>query len=156
MKILHISTRDYGGAGLCCIRIHQALMRQGIDSKVLVLERRSNCPEVYVTGCEPNRWKVFMKRAFNKLFRMLHLEITDFNKRLAFMQKYGLYCSLPVSRYDISGHPLVKEADILHLHWINNFVDYPSFFKKVQKPMIWTLHDENLFLGVTHYTVSVR
>lgn len=151
MKILHVCTRDGDGAGLCCIRIHQALIRQGIDSRVLVLEKRGDCPEVYAAGCAPGRWRNLLNRIVNKVLRLMHLKITNFNRRLAFMQKYGAYCSLPVSRYDISGHPLVKEADILHLHWINNFVDYPSFFKKVQKPMVWTLHDENLFLGVTHY-----
>ena len=152
MKILHICTKDHGGAGLCCLRIHQALIKQGIDSRVLVLEKRGNCPEVYAAGCAPGRWRNFLNRIVNKVLRLMHLKITNFNRRLAFMQKYGAYCSLPVSGYDVSGHPLVKEADILHLHWINNFVDYPSFFKKVQKPMVWTLHDENLFLGVTHYS----
>ncbi len=151
MKILHICTKDHGGAGLCCLRIHQALMKQGINSRVLVLEKRGNCPEVYAAGCAPGSCRSFLNRIVNKGLRLIHLKITNFNKRLAFMQKYGAYCSLPVSEYDISGHPLVKEADILHLHWINNFVDYSSFFEKVQKTMVWTLHDENLFLGVTHY-----
>lgn len=150
MKILHICTYDHGGAGLCCLRIHQALMKQGIDSRVLVLEKRGDCPEVYVAGCAHGRWRKLLNRIFNKILRLMHLKITKFNRRLAFMRKYGVYCSFPVSGYDISGHPLVKEADILHLHWINNFVDYPSFFKKVQKPMICTLHDENLFFGVVH------
>jgi len=63
-----------------------------------------------------------------------------------------VYCTLPTSVFDISDHPLVREADILHLHWINKFVDYPSFFKKVQKTTIWTLHDENLFYGIAHYS----
>lgn len=152
MKILHICTKDHGGAGLCCLRIHQALMKQGIDSRVLVLEKKGDCPEVYAASCTPGRWRSLLNRIVNKVLRLMHLKITNFNKKLAFIQKYGAYCSLPVSGYDISGHPLVKEADILHLHWINNFVDYPSFFKKVQKPMVWTLHDENLFLGVTHYS----
>lgn len=151
MKILHICTKDHGGAGLCCLRIHQALMKQGIDSRVLVLEKRGDCPEVYAAGCAPGRWGSLLNRIVNKVLRLMLLKITNFNRRLAFMQKYGAYCSLPVSGYDISGNSLVREADILHLHWINNFVDYPSFFKKVQKPMVWTLHDENLFLGITHY-----
>lgn len=152
MKILHVCTQDRGGAGLCCLRIHQALMQQGIDSRVLVLKKTSDCPEVYAAGCAPGRWKRLMMRAFNKLLRIMHLKITDSNKKRAFSEKYGMFCSLPTSGYDLSGHPLVKEADILHLHWINNFVDCPSFFKKVKKPMVWTLHDENLFLGVAHYT----
>lgn len=45
----------------------------------------------------------------------------------------------------------MKEADIIHLHWISGFVDYPSFFRKVKKPIIWTIHDENPGLGISHY-----
>lgn len=47
LKVLHICTTDRGGAGLCCLRIHQALLKQGVDSKVLTLNKYStNIPQV--------------------------------------------------------------------------------------------------------------
>jgi glycosyltransferase involved in cell wall biosynthesis len=30
-------------------------------------------------------------------------------------------------------------------------LDYPTFFKKIDKPIVWTLHDMNLFQGGFHY-----
>lgn len=51
--------------------------------------------------------------------------------------------TLPVSKHDLSRHPLVKEADIIHLHWINNFVDYPSFSK------MWTSRSYGPFMMKT-------
>ena len=39
MKVLHINTYDWGGAGKACIRLHNGLMAQGIDSKLLVLQK---------------------------------------------------------------------------------------------------------------------
>jgi glycosyltransferase involved in cell wall biosynthesis len=59
--------------------------------------------------------------------------------------------SLPVSDYDLSKHPLVMEADLIHLHWTAGFLDWPSFFGKVIKPVVWTIHDENLYFGGFHY-----
>ena len=46
---------------------------------------------------------------------------------------------------------MVKDADIIHLHWIAGMVDYPSFFKHNTKPVVWTLHDMNPFQGLFHY-----
>ena len=34
---------------------------------------------------------------------------------------------------------------IIHFHWINTFIDVPSFFKYNKKPVVWTLHDMNPF-----------
>jgi len=42
-------------------------------------------------------------------------------------------------------------CDLVNLHWIGEFLDYPSFFPAVDKPMVWTLHDMNPFTGGCHY-----
>ena len=57
----------------------------------------------------------------------------------------------PLSCYNLHQHPAVLDADIIHLHWIANFVNYPTFFPAVNKPIVWTLHDENLAYGGFHY-----
>jgi glycosyltransferase involved in cell wall biosynthesis len=62
-----------------------------------------------------------------------------------------VFFTSPLSRYDLSTHPLVLEADIVHLHWVSDFIDYPSFFPNINKPIVWTLHDENLAYGGFHY-----
>lgn len=38
--------------------------------------------------------------------------------------------SFPTTTWDIMKHPIVKEADIIHLHWVAGFLDYNSFFKQ--------------------------
>jgi glycosyltransferase involved in cell wall biosynthesis len=65
---------------------------------------------------------------------------------------------LIISRFARTGYqhlqqyPQVKNADVINLHWISYLVDYPTFFKKLNKPVIFTLHDTNLFTGGCHYT----
>ena len=59
--------------------------------------------------------------------------------------------TLPFSNYKIQNHPLFKEADIINLHWIDGIIDYQSFFPNCLKPIVWTFHDMNPFLGIFHY-----
>ena len=63
-----------------------------------------------------------------------------------------LYLHGPYSSYkNIAHHPLVEWADIIHLHWVAYFVDYPTFFKEVKKPIVWTLHDILPAAGTFHF-----
>ncbi len=158
MKILHISTSDSGGAGLCCIRIHKGLLENGYKSKVLVLHKTFDEPEVY--KFEKNiyrlpkiiRWPVlFLKLVLHKL----KIPVSQYHRLQYKLDSLRAVSSpdysLPVSDYDLSNHPLVIEADLIHLHWTAGFLDWPSFFGKVSKSVVWTIHDENLYFGGFHY-----
>lgn len=153
LKVLHICTTDSGGAGKCCLTIHTALLAEGVDSKVLTLNRKIKCPEVYQYG-SLRRFGT-LRGLFNKqiggLFRGLGVDISDASRARSLSKRTGIVTSLPVSIFDLTTHPLVQQADIIHFHWIGNFVDLPSFMKKVKKPIVWTLHDENIFHGIFHY-----
>jgi glycosyltransferase involved in cell wall biosynthesis len=47
---------------------------------------------------------------------------------------------------------VVLDADVVHLHWVAGFLNYPSFFRKLRgKHIVWTLHDMNPFMGIFHY-----
>lgn len=59
--------------------------------------------------------------------------------------------TLPFSDFNVLENLLIKKADIIHLHWVAGMLDYPSFFKYVNKPVVWTLHDMNPFCGLFHY-----
>lgn len=45
------------------------------------------------------------------------------------------------------------DHNIVHLHWISFFLDYPSFFQSIPDhvPIVWTLHDTNAFTGGCHF-----
>lgn len=152
MKVLHISYTDSGGAGLCCLRIHKSLLEQGVDSKVVVFEKKTDLPEVYQYG---SKVVVFIYKVISKLFAIAGMNITMRSKVLAMVKKNGGAYSSPLSPIDLTKCSLVEWADIIHLHWVNFYLDYPTFFGKVRKPMVWTLHDENLFCGAAHYTRDV-
>ena len=50
----------------------------------------------------------------------------------------------------------VPPTDLLHFHWVSEFVDLPSSFEKIDVPIVWTLHDMNPFTGGCHYAFGCR
>jgi glycosyltransferase involved in cell wall biosynthesis len=151
MKILHINRTDRGGAANACLRLHEGLLNAGIDSKVLVLRKtNNNFREVYEYEFKiKNRRLAKIVQFFKKiLFLNMILErVIIKRKRPKSLERL----SFPVSNIDITDSKLFCEADIIHLHWVSNILDYKTFFAKCKKPIIWTFHDQNPFLGVEHY-----
>lgn len=46
MKIVHLVTQDNGGAGRACIRLHKALLKEGVDSIILTQNKTTDLPSV--------------------------------------------------------------------------------------------------------------
>lgn len=64
--------------------------------------------------------------------------------------------SWPETSFRLHRHPLLQSADIIHLHWVANVLDYYSFFKCIHKPVIWTLHDLNPIMGCFHFPIDQK
>lgn len=151
-SVLHISTSDSGGAGLGMMRLHQSLLEIGIDSKVLVLYKETDVPTV-IQYTQSRRFKGEKRLMKYGLYRRRYLSVKkEYNKVL---NSHNVFFTLPVSQFDVERHPLVKSSDIIHLHWIANFVNFTNFFKECQKPIIWTIRDENPFLGGYHFRDAI-
>lgn len=148
MKILQISKSCKGGAGKAAIRLHESLLSKKINSTFLCLEHKNDQVEKVFVPPSPQRYigfKIAQKLGF-PIFR------SDWNKRKLrrYEGNYEIF-SFPRTEFNLLKSNLIKEADIIHLHWVANFLDWPSFFSKVNKPIVWTLHDMNPFMGGFHY-----
>ena len=159
-KVLHIATNLKGGAGIAALRIHCALLEQGVESRMLVAELTMPEPEVYCTSITSGfnvskrpKTKVgrLIKRCLNRLgfWQTNYEQIESEWKRL--QATNPVFFSLPISRYDLAHHPLVEWADVIHLHWVQNFLDFETFFRDVNKPIVWTIHDLNPLMGGFHH-----
>jgi glycosyltransferase involved in cell wall biosynthesis len=49
-----------------------------------------------------------------------------------------------------------SDADVVHLHWINNEMMSIADIGNLRKPVVWTLHDMWAFCGAEHYTQNFR
>jgi glycosyltransferase involved in cell wall biosynthesis len=148
MKIVHLSTYDTGGAGIASIRLHHALIEHGVDSAYFSLfGNNQNVANHFVQA-------PIKTLTISKVLNHLGFPTTQAQKNWQKTKHLkGLYemLSFPETDYRPELHPAVKEADIVHLHFVSNFIHYPSFFKAIQKPIVWTLHDMNPFMGCFHY-----
>lgn len=147
MNILHINTFETGGAAKAVLRLHEGLMHHNANSNVLVLHAYGD-PKDSVRSFLDSEKSLLQKIKYSLFYRW-----DQFLKQRVLASKVADYevFSFPDTIYDLSRHPLVQEADIIHLHWVGGFLDYRSFFKKVDKPIVWTLHDCNPFQGGFHY-----
>ena len=147
MKVLQLNTyRDNGGAGKAAGRLNRALRQEGIDSEL---------------------WVNF---AFGKSDGHRNFSVSLINRGIAaagiiserIMAKLLLKplktpFSFPLWGTDISRHPAVLKADILHIHWINHGFLRPADLarlKSLNKPIVWTFHDSNAFTGGCHVRYS--
>lgn len=156
MKITHICTMLEGGAGLAAARIIRSTRAMGINARVLVANGESSenvdvikpvIPYSKIWLIKKIQCLLNIKRLWPKPIK-LHNKIV---KEFSVSHTPGIFTS-PVTLYkSIVNHPWVCEADIVHLHWIGDFIDYESFFPKVNKPIVWTIQDENPGLGGFHY-----
>lgn len=143
MRITHINTSDSGGAFQAAYRLQQGLKKREIESDFLVLYRDSGL--THITAFLENQ--SLRTRVTNSLnYRRHQRKISKLLK-----DKPKAQFSFSSSPYQLHKHPLVKQVDIINLHWTANFLDYASFFKKIGKPVVWTLHDEYPFSGGFHY-----
>lgn len=155
LKILHINTYDQGGAAIAAIRLHKALLSEGVDSSILFLERtKRNIPNsyYYIDYAKTNRR--FFRRQIHKLRKIIwpesekkYLNRIKLNNRV---EGFDFFSFNPCDP-DISTQEICLQADVIHLHWTAGFVDYKTL-KKIEKPVVWTLHDMNPFTGGCHYS----
>lgn len=133
MKVLHINQSDTGGgAAIAGYRLHQGLLKQGIESKLLVGERQTDDSLVSLI---PRR-----QRLENQLHR--------------FTYRLGFNTLNQVGSFDIPKHPFFKEADILNFHNLHSRgLSYLAIPKLTgYKPAVFTLHDMWSFTGHCAYS----
>ena len=149
-RILHISKRDTGGAGIAALRLHRSILDSGFESKFLCLEKTTNVPQIEV-------FPKFYPRFYYRFLEYFGICVTNGqknNQRLKKVHKYiqpEMYSFLR-SDYRIHEHPLCDWADIIIIHWVAGFLDYKSFFKHIHhnKQVFWYTHDFSLILGGFH------
>jgi len=149
MKILLINkSATQGGAAVAAFRLFEALKKHGVEVNLLVQDSAKSELGVHSLS---NSFKG-KQRSFGK-FVAERVSFLPFEK-----DKSVRYTFSPAaSGENIVNHPLVQEADVIHLHWINHgFLSLKGLNRifKLGKPIVWTMHDMWPFTGGCHYSGS--
>lgn len=150
-RVVHLSTYDIaGGAARAAYRLHSGLRKSGVDSTMFVRDARLTDRSVVrfepaKSFCGRAERRIRREHIQRKLRPFIHPDNDKFEPFRIDRSEYGT---------DILSK--VPAHDILNLHWIADFVDYPSFFGALSKSnrVVWTLHDMNAFTGGCHYDLG--
>ena len=144
MRVLLINTSErIGGAAIAAGRLMESLKNNGIKAKLLVRDKQTD--EISVVGLEKN-WRHIVQFVWE---RFIIWKANHFKKNNLFAVDIA-NCGT-----DITTLPEFKQADVIHLHWINQGMISLKVIQKIQqsgKPMVWTMHDMWPCTGICHHS----
>ncbi len=147
-----LSTMDgRGGAAIAAYRLHQALGRGGVQSRMCVAKKSSG-DDTVVALPEETRWERFRRRFQGRRVRR------EWRSYRASRPAGGEYFSDDrIPGADRLGRAMPK-ADVYNIHWVAGLVDYTRLLGNLPRatPLVWTLHDMNPFTGGCHYAMDCR
>jgi glycosyltransferase involved in cell wall biosynthesis len=149
LKILILSSYDVGGASIAAFRLHQALLGAGVESKILTLHRTlTHVPQHYQYQNPPG-WKNKIKLKI--IQRSEHIQRNALH--LPPGESLSGEFSHPLAAYDVTSSPLWDWADVVNLHWVNEWISLENLVAKAgNKALVWTMHDMHAFTGGCHYS----
>ncbi|MDH6534237.1 glycosyltransferase [Parabacteroides sp. 52] len=147
MKVVLLNTAERtGGAAVAANRLQAALQKAGLTVCMLVRDKQTEAGDVVSVNTS------FIKRQLNR-FRFVWERLVIFVcNRLN--RKNLFQVSLANTGNNLDRNIVLQEADIIHLHWINQgFLSLKDIERLLQmdKPIVWTLHDLWPATGICHY-----
>lgn len=144
MRVLIVNTSErIGGAAIAANRLMEALKNNGVKAKMLVRDKETE----QITVCA-------LKKSWRNRFRFVWERVVIW-KANGFKKHNLFQVDVANTGVDITSLPEFKEADIIHLHWVNQgFLSLKGIRKIIDsgKPVVWTLHDMWPFTGICHYS----
>ena len=148
IKVLSVNTSDTkGGAARAAYRIHQGVKSFDVDSRMFVKDKQQK--DDSVIALEEFAPKNIVFKIFDWMCQKVKNKIQHYRWE-KYPKRSKLYLS-DTRGTNIFGALNKLEYDVLHLHWINQRFIKLSDLAKVDKPIVWTLHDSWPFCGVCHY-----
>ena len=145
MKISHLSNSDIiGGAGIAAYRIHKALIKKGINSQLFV--NNFNSGDFTVTP---------PLNSLGKLSALLKPKMVNPFKKLLVTRNKALH-SLSILPSNWNKKLNNSDADIIHLHWVQNEMISIKDIGHIKKPIVMHTHDMWPFCGAEHLNFDGR
>lgn len=143
MRVLLINTSErIGGAAIAASRLMEALKNNGIKAKLLVRDKQTD--RITVVALRRN-WRLVWKFVWE---RIVIWKANRFKKNNLFA------VDIANTGTDITCLPEFQQADVIHLHWINQGMLSLKNIEKILesgKPVIWTMHDMWPCTGICHH-----
>ena len=148
MRVLIVNTSEKtGGAALAANRLMEALKNNGAKAMMLVRDKETDQISVAALSQQWRlRWSFLWERWC--VFWLLH-----------FRRKHLFDVDIANTGADITKTREFQEADIIHLHWINQGMLSLKGIRRILesgKPVVWTMHDIWPATAICHLTLDCR
>jgi len=145
-RILHVNFSDNnGGAARAAYRIHQEVKNLGMDSSFLVFKKETDMVDVIQYG--------------STLFRLKHklkLRLLRFFLNLLVHRARPITCSPQIFSSGLLDYINKSDFDIVHLHWFQGEMLSIKDVGRINKKIVWTIHDMWAFSGAEHLSPNQR
>lgn len=143
MNVLIVNTTDRnGGAAIAARRLGDALSRAGVEVTMLVLDKYGDDSRTFAVA---PHWKGRLSFLFERLIIWVNN---------GFSRKNLFKVSTASTGFDITATDAFREADIVHLHWVNqgllSLKSLDRIFRS-GKPVVWTMHDMWECTSICHH-----
>ena len=146
MKVVHCSTSVSESSA--CMRLHKALLKQNVDSQILVLYKNiENVSQVHEIAEYGITYKIYKHMAY-----YINIAEDIFMKNFLGLQE-GMPFTFGCFGVDITQLEIIKTADVIHIHCTNGqFLSLYSIKQllKTNKKIVITLHDSWNLTGGCH------
>ncbi len=146
MRVVIINTSErIGGAAIAASRLTEALKNSGIKAKMLVRDKQTDHVGV-----------VALKKSWRKIWQFVWERLIIW-KANHFKRGNLFAVDIANTGTDVTSLPEFRQADVIHLHWINQGMLSLKDIRKIVesgKPIVWTMHDMWPITGICHHAES--
>ena len=144
MNVLILSTYERsGGAAIAALRLLHAFQKNGVNASMLVRKNLTFGGRRVQKQSLPSIWERLVIATVHNRFSTRNLWAID-----------TACCG-----EDITSTEEYQNADVIHLHWINqSFLSFKTLEKIVKsgKKIVWTMHDAWNATGICHLTLECK
>lgn len=148
MRILIVNTSERtGGAAVAASRLMEALCNYGVKAKMLVRDKETQSLTV---SALPGQRRSQCHFLWERFVIWLHLH---------FRRQHLFDIDIANAGTDITRLPEFQEADVIHLHWVNQGMLSLKNIRKILesgKPVVWTMHDIWPATAICHLSLDCR
>ena len=151
MRVLIVNTSERtGGAAVAAHRLMDALNNHGVKATMLVGDRsgrKMQTNSLTVVSLK-GRWRQQWHFLWERLVIFFHLHLR---------KKHLFELDIANAGTDITRLRVFREADVIHLHWVNQGMLSLDGIRKILrsgKPVVWTMHDMWPATAICHLTLG--
>ena len=148
MKVLHVNYSARGGAFTALRRIDESLafyFGDEYSSRFLIIDSSGGTGSKYISAFDGS-WDRLMSFLRPRILRFLTNII--FKSEGKGTESFNILCSPKIIKFINN-----SDFDLVHVHWIGGETISISDFKRIRKPLVWTLHDCWAYMGRHHFPI---